>query len=100
MGIDETRHHDHARSIDDLGVWRADVCAYRGDLAALDQNVGLFQIADIAVERQHATTLDQDWTSGRVRAAQLLRARRVADRRGYPRGCNGACRAGLEKLAT
>ena len=63
--IDEARHHDRVRSVDDLGIGRADVRPHRRDLAALDQHVGLLEVADRAVEREHAAALDQDRPAGR-----------------------------------
>ena len=64
VGIDEARHHDAVFRVDHLRVRRADVRPHRRDLLAFDQNVGLLEIADRAVERQHAAALDQDRPAG------------------------------------
>ena len=43
-------------------------------LLALDQHVGLLEVADRAVERQHAAALDQDRAAGRSRGSRRLLA--------------------------
>ena len=68
---------------------------HRGNLAALDQHVGLLEIADRAVEAEHAAALDQDRTAGRGRG-RLLGLGRADD--GDGRGGNGSRRTGAEKL--
>ena len=75
--IDEARHDDDIRGIDHLRVGRADVRPHRRDLLALDQHVGLLEIADRAVEREHETALEQDRPAGRgigrsLRAAEPI----------------------------
>ena len=62
----------HFDGIDHLGVRRADVRLHRRDFLALDQHVGLLEVADVLVEREHAAALDQDRPAGlRGRAARL-----------------------------
>ena len=74
VGIDEARHHHAFAGVDHLRVRRADVRLHRGNLLALDQDVGLLEVADGAVERKHAAALDQDRPAGLSRARRRLRA--------------------------
>ena len=102
VGIDESRHHDRVRRVDHLGVRRIDVRPHRGDALALDQHVGLFEVADRTIERQHAAALEQD-RPARRRAGGLLGLRGshrgAGDRRaGDCRRCNRAGRGGAEEL--
>ena len=73
VGIDEARHDDAVRGIDHLRVRRADVRLHRRDFLAFDQHVGLLEVADGAVEREHAAALDQDRPAGLCRLGRRLR---------------------------
>jgi len=59
VGIDEARHHDAVFRVDHLRVRRADVRLHRLYGLAFDQHVGLLEIADRAIERQHAAPLSR-----------------------------------------
>jgi len=96
--VDETGHYDHAGGIDHLGVGRGDIGPHCRDLAALDQHVRLLEVADCAVEREHATAFDENGSTGSRAAARLLRVRGIADRP-CDGSSNGARGARLEKLA-
>ena len=85
--------------IDHLGVGRADVRPHGGNLAALHQHVGLLEVADRSVEREHAAALDQNGPARSGRPAGLLRTRSSHDRAGDGRGSGGAGRGGAEELA-
>ena len=59
MGVDESRHHDGVRGIDDLAL-RLQIRLDRSDFLALDQDIRDLEVADIAIESQHHATLQQD----------------------------------------
>src|SRR5258708_6785415 len=88
MGVDEARQHDDVRGIDH-GGGRRDIGLYRRDLAAFDQDVGLVEIADAAIETQHRAALEQ----GAPYALLGVCRRRGADA-GNQRGARG-----LDKIA-
>ena len=82
MRIDEPRHDDHAGDVDDLRRC-LDVWPDGGDLGALDQHIGLLEVADGGIHGQHDTTLQQDTTPrGRVLAlaggTEILRQGRTS----------------------
>ena len=83
--------------VDHLGIGRADVRPHRGDLAALDQHVGLLEVADRAVEREHAAALDQDRAARSGRAAGLCARAVPTDRAGDGRGGDGAPAAVVQR---
>ena len=97
VGIDEARHHDRLRGVDHLGIGRADVRLHRRDFAALDQHVGLLEVADRPVEREHEAALEQDRPAGAPASAP------PAPRRGRSRSrdrgrCHRGRRRGAEEL--
>ncbi len=49
MGIDEPRHDDRVRGVDDLGVGHFEVPSNRGDFCPFDQNVGPPKVAEFLV---------------------------------------------------
>ena len=57
--IYEARHDDHALAVDDARV-RLDVGPNRDDLLALDQHVGLHEIADRWIHRHDDAVLQED----------------------------------------
>ena len=59
MRVDEAGQHDHARRVDHARLGR-DIRAARRDLLALDQYIGLVEIADAGIEGEHHAALEQD----------------------------------------
>ena len=60
VGVDEARDDDVAGGVDDLRAVRGDPRADVGDPIALDEDVGLRQLADGWVPRQDDRVLDED----------------------------------------
>jgi hypothetical protein len=56
--VDEPRHDDHAAGVDDLGR-RVEIRPDRRDFGTLDQDVGLLEVADGRIHRQHGAALEQ-----------------------------------------
>ena len=70
VGVDEARDDDPVGGVDHDRVARRDVGPDFADLAVLDQDIGLREIADRPVEREHDAALDQE-------AARALHARKL-----------------------
>ena len=102
VGIDEARHHDGVRGVDHLGIGGADVRPHRRDLAAFHQHVGLLEVADRLVAREHAAALDEDRTAGcryRAGGGGRLGERGAAHAGRHGGSCgNRAGRAGAQEL--
>ncbi len=56
--VDESRHHDHRRGVDDLRLADVEVGAYRDDLRAVDQDVGAPEVADLPIHREDAAVFE------------------------------------------
>src|SRR5262249_1976935 len=78
---------------------RVDIGTHGGNLAALDEHVGLLEVADGAVEAEHAATFDQDRPPRRGCAARLLRTGRACDSGDHRRSSGCARGGGAEELA-
>jgi hypothetical protein len=98
MGIDEARDDDALRGIDDLSARRADIRLHRRDLLAFDQHVGLLEIADGAVEGEHAAAPDQDRLASGRRGVLARLSVRTADHARERRNRRGAGRRGAKEL--
>ena len=59
MGVHEARHDNHACGIDHLRAGRADRLANFLDLVAIDKDVALREISDLAIHRDNRSALDQ-----------------------------------------
>ena len=107
---DEARHHDRARAIDHLGVGGGDGGSDVRDQLAVDQNVGLLEVADSRIEAEHDASPEQDAALAAV-AEEVLgfrkgagaRARELGRSSGELRRSEGRAdesrRAGREELA-
>src|SRR5439155_9680872 len=60
MGVDEAGNDDSVGGVDHRGRVGRDVGPDLADLAVLDQQVGLREVADRAVEGEHHAALDKD----------------------------------------
>jgi hypothetical protein len=72
MRVDEAGQHDAVRGVDHGGIvtGHGDLGLHVPNLPVLDQHIGLCEVADRAVERQHNAAPDQDaWRS--LRAGEL-----------------------------
>ncbi len=87
VGIDETGHDDAAGGVDPCGAACLQVRSNGEDLLALDQHVGLGEVADARIHRHHGTAAN-DVASAWCAAA----LGRVAD--------VGGCRARGEQFET
>jgi hypothetical protein len=59
MSVDEAGHHDHLGGVDHLVGGGIQVAAYAQDLLALDQDLGVLEVADLLVHRHGPAGLDQ-----------------------------------------
>ena len=84
---DEAGHDDSARAVDDLGVGSSDGRCYLRDRLAVDQDVGLLEVAHLRVECEHDTAAQQNAALPSV-ADEVLRWRR-----------GGRCAVGLGRRA-
>ena len=95
VGVDEAGHHDAAARIDLGGAAGMQSAADGDDLAALDQHVGLWEVAHLGVHRHHGAAADHVTTSPLAAAVGLpvivcrRRSRReqTESRRGHAAGC-------------
>jgi len=60
VGVDEAGDHDAIGGIDHRSVGGGDAGAHLANLAILDEHVGLREVADLPVEREHHAAQDQD----------------------------------------
>jgi len=56
--VDESRHHDHRRGIDDLRFAHLQVGTHRDDLRAVDEHVGAPEVADLSIHREDTAVLE------------------------------------------
>ena len=99
VGIDEARHHDRLGGIDHVCVGCSDVRLHRGNPAALDQDIGLLEVADRAIEAEHATALDQDRPARRGGRGRRLGLSDSGRARSHRRDGKRARGRGAEELA-
>ena len=105
VGVDEPGDDDVVCGVDagDVVAGHRDVGTNLADLAALDQDVRLREVADLPIDRQHDTAFDQDAAPG-LQAGEVgigdrsLRQSRRRQQRGYDAG-GGERGARLEKPA-
>jgi hypothetical protein len=89
VGLDESRHDDHARAIDRRAV-AAKVGANGHNLGSFDPHIGLGVVASGGIHRQHHTAFEHDslfglaW--GQTTGRPALRSRKEGFR-GKSRGC-------------
>ena len=57
--IDEARHHDFVGRVDRFVRGGAEIAAHRLDLVAAEQDLAVFEIAQLGVERDQTAALDQ-----------------------------------------
>src|SRR5262249_7329745 len=60
VGIDEAGDDDAIGGIDNRGVSRGKAGTHLANLAIFDQHVGLREVPDLTIEREHDAPLDQD----------------------------------------
>ena len=71
--IDKARNDDHVRRIDDRGLRRRNVGCHRGNALACNQHIPLCEVADLPVEADNGTALEQDAPVGiGIRPRHLL----------------------------
>ncbi len=58
MSVDESRHYDHRRRVDDLGLADLQVGTDRDDLRAVDQDVRAAEVADLPIHRENTAVLE------------------------------------------
>ena len=58
MRVDETWHDDHVLAVDFVPVDRADIWSDRGDLLAVDKQIGVKMLANGWVHRQNNSVSD------------------------------------------
>jgi hypothetical protein len=108
VGIDESGNQNVVCSVDDGCFCRhRNIRPHRGDLAILDQHVGLDEVSDLAVERQHHAAFEKDRVlplQARQFGIGLRRAGALCDgAAGQYSSCGFACRqadARFQKGAT
>ena len=71
---DEAGHDDRARAVDHFGVAGGDVGRDMGDHLAVDQDVGLLEVAHFRVEAEHDAPPQQDAALAAV-ADEVLKVR-------------------------
>jgi hypothetical protein len=57
--VDEAGHRDAAAAVDHLGVGRGEVAADLRDLRAVDEDVAALEVADLRVQREDESVLDE-----------------------------------------
>ena len=70
VGVDETRHRDHAGRIDHLGTLARKCRADRGDVLILDSQIANDKLAVVAIEREQVSPPNQ------IRTHQCLPSQR------------------------
>ena len=61
MGVDKPGNDDPLVGVDDRDVARhGDIGTHLADLAVLDQQIRLCEVADLPIEREHHAALEQD----------------------------------------
>ena len=100
--VDETGHHDAAAGVDHIGTTRVQVRSDGKDLLALDQHVGLGEVAHLRVHRHHGTATDDIASAPPAGVLRLVFiARRGRARREQIDTCGGdpGRRRRLQKIA-
>jgi hypothetical protein len=100
MGVDEARHDDHARRLDDLGIAGFEIRADLLDGAAGDQHVGLGEIADVRVHGEHVPAPDQDAPAFLARAGGHFLGIGGTRREKPGRRCRSDDHRSLQKVAS
>ncbi|ARF86807.1 uncharacterized protein BCN122_II0064 [Burkholderia cenocepacia] len=59
MGIDQARHDDMARGVNDLGIIRLQGSADCGDATVLDQDVAHGEIGNLGIQRQDGAAFEK-----------------------------------------
>ena len=77
---DESGHDDSSRTVDDLGIGDRDVRCNLGDRFTVDQDVGLLEVSELRVERQHHASAQQNSLPTPI-SDQPLKSAGVAERR-------------------
>src|SRR5580692_10507545 len=106
MRIDEAGHHDAPGGIDHVRGARRDMRPDREDRIALDQDIGLGEVAYIRIVHRHHRPAANDVAPERLAAvlrwiAAALEVRRSGTRCEEIKTCRGnaCCRSAFEKIA-
>jgi hypothetical protein len=83
--IDEAGDQDAVACLDYDGVSGRDIGFHLMDLAVLDQDIGVSEVADGPVARQHDPTFDED-AAGALQAGKLIA---LSERRCWRDGSSG-----------
>jgi hypothetical protein len=73
--VDEARHYDHLRSVDDIGVLNVQHRLNVDDLSVVDQNIAGPEIAECRIERNDGAALDQEPPRGSRAVLKKFRPR-------------------------
>ena len=89
VGRDEARHDDGARAIDHFGIGRRDRGRDLRDCLPVDEDVGLFEVADLRVETEDDAAAQQDGPLAAVADQTLSRCLRTRTSTGRCPGTRG-----------